>query len=364
MRNLASIQRIAEIFPIEGADAIEVARVLGWYVVIKKGSFKVGGLCVYVEIDAILPDKPEFEFLRARKFRIKTIKLRGQISQGIIFSIEDVLKTTDYGKFKEGKDVTELLEIKKYDPEDEKPSVEPKYVPKKNYFVNKYCYAKWIINKYINNVLFPNRRGGNFPDFVRKTDETRVQNLQKHLTKLNGTLCYVTEKLEGSSTTFYVSGKRFGVASRNIKLGTISNDIRWTLAKEMDIEKKLLSLGLDVAIQGELIGPGVQKNIYELPKQEIRFFSVFFIKANRYATLVEFKDIMTKLDLIFNTVPILDEDFTLTDNIDDLVKMSEGVSKLNGKTKREGIVIRSVDLIQGEVFSCKAINPQYLLGQD
>lgn len=113
-RKLASIQRITSLTPIKDADAIEKATVLGWEVVVaKKDGFKVGDLCVYCEVDSILPDRPMFDFLRERKFRIKTIKLKGQVSQGICFPMS-ILRNTD--GYREGSDVTETLGVRKYDP--------------------------------------------------------------------------------------------------------------------------------------------------------------------------------------------------------------------------------------------------------
>ena len=118
MRKLASIQKITALRPIENADKIEVATVLGWQVVVQKGQFKEGDFCVYIEIDSILPDKPDFEFMRERKFRVKTIKLRGQVSQGICFPISILLKATDKDLIlREGDDMTELLGVRKYDPQ-------------------------------------------------------------------------------------------------------------------------------------------------------------------------------------------------------------------------------------------------------
>jgi RNA ligase (TIGR02306 family) len=105
--NLASVQKIVDIQPIEGADAIEKVQVLGWWVVTKKGEYKVGDLCSYIQIDTIVPEKEEFEFLRKSNFRVKTIKLRQQISQGLIVPLPT-------GKWKEGDDLTEILGVKKY----------------------------------------------------------------------------------------------------------------------------------------------------------------------------------------------------------------------------------------------------------
>ena len=114
-RKLASIQRITAIDPIPEADKIVCATILGWKVVVLKNQFKVGEFCIYIEIDSILPEKPEFEFMRERKFRVKTIKLRGQVSQGICFPLS--ILPSGHPFIEEGSDVTEVLAIKKYDPQ-------------------------------------------------------------------------------------------------------------------------------------------------------------------------------------------------------------------------------------------------------
>src|SRR5271157_945626 len=122
MRQLAYIETIKNLRPIEGADKIETAIILGWEVVVKRGEFSIGDKVVYCEIDSILPDLPPFEFLRAKKFRIRTIKLKSQISQGIAFPlsvINEVTPSFDITKLNVGDDVTELLQITKYDPEAE-----------------------------------------------------------------------------------------------------------------------------------------------------------------------------------------------------------------------------------------------------
>jgi RNA ligase (TIGR02306 family) len=167
MRKLASIQKIWNIEPIEGADAIMKASVLGWQLVIRKDEFAIGDLCVYCEIDSIMPDKPEFEFVRSRGNRIKTIRLRGQISQGVCFPLSVLPSTLT---IQEDMDVTELLGVTKFEPP----------IP-----ANLAGEVK-----------------GMFPSFMPKTDETRVQVLQSVLDKFVGTKCYVAEKLDGSSTTY------------------------------------------------------------------------------------------------------------------------------------------------------------------
>lgn len=110
-RKLASIQRISSLSPIDGAEKILKATVLGWELVVAKAdNFKVGDLVVYCEVDSVLPPKPEFEFLRERKFRIKTIKLKGQVSTGIIFPLT-ILE--NYGKIIRNKEgIPEKLLLK------------------------------------------------------------------------------------------------------------------------------------------------------------------------------------------------------------------------------------------------------------
>jgi len=168
MRKLASIQRIKSLERIDGADAIEKATVLGWQLVVKKGEFNVGDLCVYCEIDSQMPDRPEFEFLKPRGMRIRTIRLRGQVSQGICFPLSILPEGITLG---EGADCTDVLGISKYEPP---------------------------IPACLNGIV-----KGAFPGFIPKTDETRVQVLQHILDEFEGARCYVTEKLDGTSCTFY-----------------------------------------------------------------------------------------------------------------------------------------------------------------
>ena len=336
MRKLASIQRILEINPIENADILEVATVLGWKCVVKKSEYSVGDLVVYVETDSILPDKPEFDFMRARGFKVKTIKLRGQISQGLVFPIDIMSKFTGL-RLDEDMDVTEYLEITKYEPP----------IPAELSGVAK----------------------GNFPSFIPKTDETRVQSLQKLLNKYEGQQFYITEKLDGSSATFYVNDGVFGVCSRNIDLLEAEGNTFWKVARGLEIEQKLRSLGGNIAIQGELIGEGIQGNKYGLKGHTVRFFNVFDIDKYEYYSLDKFAFTIDSLGL--TCVPFVDFDFTLSNSIDELVEESIGKSVLNPKIQREGIVLRPVvetcDIAAGHALgsngrvSFKVINPQFLL---
>jgi hypothetical protein len=367
MRNLASIQIISNISPINGADKIELATVLGWNVVIEKGVFSIGSKCVYCEIDSILPEKPEFEFLRERKFRIKTIKLRGQISQGICFPLSIL---PDKIEITEGIDVTEILGVKKWEPyQDEQRCAKqtgkimyPKWMPK---------WIQTIVHnfKFIRDYYRQNSGQKSFPSLIPKTDEIRVQVLQPLLDKYKGTKCYFTEKLDGSSITIYQINGKFGVCSRKIDLKRDVTDKFWKTVLEHDLENKFKKVfGNDnIAMQGELIGEGIQGNKYNLKCQDIYFFNVFFIKKFSYGNIDELIKICQKLNE--KTVPVLNYNYELSNSIPELVELSKGESKLN-KIIREGIVIRPLVEIEDNDLHCqlvknrisfKSVNPEFLL---
>jgi RNA ligase (TIGR02306 family) len=332
MRKLASIQRIKNIEPIEGADAIEKASVLGWQLVIRKGDFAIDDLCVYCEIDSVMPDKPEFEFVRAKSNRIKTIRLRGQISQGICFPLNVLPEGI---QVEEDLDVTDILGVTKFEPP----------IP-----ANLAGEVK-----------------GMFPSFIPKTDETRVQVLQKVLDKYEGIACYVTEKLDGSSATFYFKDGEFGVCSRNLDLLFDESNSMWKFAVENKLEEKLKQLGSNIALQGEIIGEGIQKNKYKLKGQHVHFFNVFAIDSYSYLSLKEAKQLLNDLEL--KMVPVLEEGYMLESDIEKLIAKSKMRSVLHADTIAEGIVIRPVEemtdkySLQGRV-SFKAINPDFLIKYD
>lgn len=332
MRKLASIQKIKALDPIEGADAIEKATVLGWQLVVKKGEFQVGDLIVYCEIDSLMPEKPEFEFLKARGMRIRTVRLRGQISQGICFPLSVL---PDDFEVTEDADCTDVLGITKYEPP----------MP----------------------ACLSGVAKGKFPSFIPKTDETRVQILQDVLDKFKGSKCYITEKLDGSSTTYYVKDNEFGVCSRNLELVEDAENSLWKIAREMDIEAKLRSLGKNIAIQGELIGEGIQSNKLNLKGQTIRFFNAFDIDAYQHLDFSDFSELLQQLDLPL--VPILSLDYELENDIDAIIRRATIKSQFLKDVWAEGIVIRpygndtsaSNENWNAGRFSFKAINPEFLL---
>lgn len=330
MRKLASIQKIKEIKAIEGADAIEKAYVLGWQLVIRKGEFSVGDLCVYCEIDSVMPDKPEFEFVRARSNRIKTVKLRGQISQGICFPLSILPEALEV---QEDMDVTEVLGITKFEPP----------IP-----ANLAAEIK-----------------GLFPSFIPKTDETRVQVLESLLEEYEGTSCYITEKLDGSSATFYLKDGEFGVCSRNLDLLYNESNSMWKFAIENQLEEKLKKLNRNIALQGEIIGEGIQKNKYKLRGQTVYFFNVFDIDTYSFFSLNQARQLLTELNL--NMVNVIEDNYKLESSVEALISKSKMKSLLNKDTVAEGIVIRpveeTIDRYIGRV-SFKAINPDFLIKYD
>lgn len=334
MRKLASIQKIRTVEPIEGADAIEKASVLGWQLVIKKGEFKPGDLVVYVEIDALLPERPEFAFLKPRGMRIRTVKLRGQVSQGICFPLSIL---PEHFEIHEDADCTEVLGVTKYEPP---------------------------IPACLNGIA-----KGKFPSFIPKTDEIRVQVLQKELDFLKGESCYITEKLDGSSVTYFYKDGDFGVCSRNFELVEDDENSYWKVARELKLEQKLQSLGKNIALQGELIGEGIQSNKLKLRGQSVRFFNVYDIDFGRYLSFDEWIDFLKMLDL--TSVPIIETEYALENDSDALVAKAIRKSALNKDIWAEGIVIRlhkenlfhevlNEHFRHGRV-SFKAINPEFLV---
>lgn len=329
MRKLASIQRITALEPIPNADRIEKAKVLGWEVVVEKGRYQPGDLVVYVEVDSVLPsDNPEFAFMASSNYRVRTVRLRGQISQGICFP----LSILPPGNWQEGDEVTEVLGIKKYEP----PTT----------------YA-----------MAGNAKGA-FPGFLIKTDETRIQSVPWILDFFYSRPAYITEKLDGTSFTAYIRDGEFGVCSRNQELKPEPLTVYWKYALDHRLQDRLLGLGGNYAIQGELVGPGIQKNYLKLPTLELYIFQVFDIDRYVYLDFQDALAIVKWLDLKF--VPVICS-FNLTHwpSVQDLVNLAEkGMSAVNPDVDWEGIVVRTVreEYIDGfGRASFKVLNNRYLL---
>lgn len=385
VRKLATIARILDVKPIEGADNIEKVFVRGWQCVAKKGEYKPGDLCIYVEVDSIMPDglpeekreewralnkqmskvateeernelrakmaeivkentRPEFEFLRDKKFHIKTRRILGEISQGICFPLSildnifnelggmDILRLQANGMIKDGlfienSDVTDLLGVTQYIAPD------------------------------------PAVMGGDAAGTLQGvglliSDEERLENLSGKYEQLRQYVYYKTEKLEGTSFTAYIKNGKFGVCGRTIDYKSPDDDIPydkmnvyWKVAKKLDLEAKMRAVMeqlplKDWSIQGELIGEGIQKNIYGLKGQTVRFYNAFDIEGQKYWSYGAFIDLITKT-MGLETVPVLATMVKLPERALDLLEEADKTySVLNPKQLIEGFVfIADVDYL-------------------
>jgi len=303
--------------------------------VVKKGEYKVGDRAVYCEIDSWIPTdlapflskgKEPREFEGVKGERLRTVKLRGQLSQGLLLNLDSAIPQTN--SFIEGDDVSELLGIIKW----EKPM----------------------------NAQLAGMAKGNFPTLIPKTDQERAQNLKKEIetATADGLLFEVTEKLEGSSMTVYQIRGEFGVCSRNLDLKETEGNAFWATARKEDIEGKMKRLDAqwDFAIQGELIGPGIQGNIYKLTQPEFRVFDVYDIMAGAYLDPAHRRAVVAALGLLH--VPIITDGKDLgVGSIDEILQWAEDRSLLNPTVEREGIVFKECN----GGMSFKAISNKYLL---
>ena len=334
MRRLATIRTIRDVRPIEGADAIELVFIDGWQCVSKKNEFMIGNKCIYFEIDSFLPVWEEFEFLRKSSykkmvdgtegFRLKSIKLRGQISQGLALPIS---KFPEVSCCNEGDDVTDVLSVKKYEPP----------IPA--------CLSGQV--------------KGMFPTFIPKTDQERIQNFDKQVHQWERLEFEVTEKLDGSSCTIYFDLGEFGVCSRTINLLESDDNSLWKIAKHYDLETKMKQLKRSLGIQGEIIGEGIQGNKYKIRGQEFYVFDIYDIETKSYLGDEERREITKTLGL--KDVPLITRQLlTGICNVESILTLAVDKSVLNKDVEREGIVFKQTTKIPGRV-SFKAISNKFLL---
>ena len=335
-RKLASVQRALEILPIEGADAIELVRINGWQCVTKKGEFKVDDLGVFLEIDAIPPDNPTFQFLwtakdgsvpaRPDKFRIRTMKLRGALSQGLFVP----LSSFELGDVAAGDDVTAQLGVEKYEPP----------IPAGN----------------------QGDIGGNFPGFIPKTDEIRVQSAPEVTVELFNLPYAVTLKYDGTSATYCVDPRdgQFLACGRNYAI-LEGDSFYWRIARHYDLPAKLAAHPT-MAIQGEICGPGIQKNRLNLKQIELFAFNVYDIANRCYLDYEAAREFLSEIGV--PAVETIERGESFGYNQNDLLALAEG--KYPGTTnEREGIVVRPLTERPSEVLagrlSFKAISNRFLL---
>ena len=357
MRKLASIKTITGLQPIDGKDRIVLATVDGWHVIVRKAEFEVGEQCVYIEIDSVLPEKPEFEFLRSKNFRIKTMKMGNVVSQGICFPM-NILPA---GHYKADQDVTDIIGVKQYEPTMDTDPVAQDDKPKKK-------YPRFLMRmKWFRNLVLPKKVKDEFPSFLSKTDETRIQNIPFILDSDESWVA--TEKIDGQSGTFALVRERskvpflkdkfnFVVCSRNRQLQTKDNSSYWNVAEKYAIKNALKGMIGNhnwVAIQGECIGPKIQGNKYHVNDFDLYVFNLIFdgvrVDSITAAHIVESSGM--------KFVPIIDAGIRLPKTVDEVLDYAHGKSKLYD-TLREGIVFRTQD---GQK-SFKAVDPLFLIQHD
>lgn len=347
MRKMASIRSIDNIEPITNADSIEVATVGGWKVVVKKGEFKTNDLVVYLEIDSWVPTslapllskgKEPKVFNGVKGERLRTVKLRGQISQGLLLPIDCTTISDGEGNVisvSEGDDVTEFLGIQKW----ERP-------------------------------LPTQLRGqakGNFPSFIRKTDQERCQNLQKNIfVDWKDLEWEISLKLDGSSLTGYYNNGETGICSRNLELMDNDENSGNSFIQTFNssgLKDAIKSIGRNVAVQGEMMGEKIQGNRENLTGTILFIFDVFDIDNQQYMTpqdRLEFINLLFKNGYTGDIAPILNSKTTLHNigisNITDLLSFADGESINN--PVREGVVFKCVT--NGDI-SFKAISNKFLL---
>jgi RNA ligase (TIGR02306 family) len=343
MRKLVTVRKIDEIKEHPNADKLELAIIGGWQVVVKKGQFKTDELAVYFEIDSFLPEKEPFEFLRkscytknfdgSTGFRLKTIRLRKQLSQGLLLPLNEILEYFKQPHIRikpyEGQDLTKFLEVTKY----ERP------IP----------------------AQLSGKVKGSKPLFFPKTDEERIQNIE--LSELKDRFnsldtITITEKLDGTSFSCYYNDGDFGVCSRNLELKYDEHNTYWQIANKYKLKDKLEKFGKNITIQGEIIGPGIQKNPYKLSEHELRVFKIWDINCGGYIS----SEAMGYLCYHIFNLPIVPRlstnipafEYESTDH-EAWLHHAEGKSRLNNETEREGIVIKF-----DSGFSFKVISNKFL----
>ena len=345
MRKLASIQKIWKLEPIEGADRIELAHVLGWQCVVNKGQFKPGDIGIYFEIDSFLPIRPEFEFLRnssykksdimGEGFRLRTMRFRGQISQGLLLPVNQFPRIKDVIV---GDDVSEILGVRKWEIEERATT------------------GGTVI--------------GTLPYDIPHTDETRVQQEPDLIDAFKGLEYYISTKMDGSSHSIGIDEEGFHVTGHNYEYRDDGTSSFYELVKQRCYQDRMEKYVEDhqlktLTIQGELCAPGIQKNRLRLKKPE---WYVFTIRVNgQRVGLNSMLEISKDLEMI--TVPIEEIGMDLPSKyptVEALLTRADGDYPNGGK--KEGIVIRPTEPIFnpiiGDYLSMKVVSNKYLLKND
>ena len=407
-RELAYVVKVENITPMN-ADRLECAHIGGWHCVVGKGEFKVGDPAIYFEIDSKLPEIEPFvsmEFLASKHFKIKTQKIRGEYSQGLLISAKslgweyftnveyrvdppyrsDSIGVVDdegtvHFEIGESRFLTQKLGVTYVEPTDNQrkaPSVDKyKRMAQRHGKLFSHQPYRWLMKrdwgKKFLFVFYGKRKDkkSNWPIWVKKTDEERVQNMPWIIKDLGPWIA--TEKIDGTSTTFTMKKKRFGgyeflVCSRNVvfdkpnKKCFYETNVYTEMAEKYYIEHKMKEMFESnefkdcnwITIQGETYGAGIQKRDYGLKDHQFMAFNLITSKKGRYNS----KDMETILWYYYNIpcVPILDIDYTMPETVEELLENATGKSVIDNGM-REGIVFRSKDGTK----SFKAVSNEYLM---
>ncbi len=331
-RKLASIQLIKDLRPIPNADAIVCAQVLGWECVTKKSEFVVGDKCVYFEIDSVLPIASWNDHLRReadKKLRVKTIRLRGQLSQGLALP----LSILPVGEYEVGQDVSDIIGVEKYEP---------------------------VVPNHLTGLV-----KGNFPSFLNKTDEVRLQSEPNVLAEAisKGLMLVGTLKMDGTSFTAYRRDDDFGVCSRNLDLKETEDNAHWRMARKLNLENILRSENSNLCIQGEMVGPGIQANRMGLKETDLYLFNLFDIDSGKYLSYHQLCQFAAKHNLkVVKKVQQIDLSIN-NPSVKDLLDIANELNYDNN-TPAEGIVWRSACETYSDVLkrrlSFKTISNRFL----
>jgi RNA ligase (TIGR02306 family) len=335
-RQLVSLKTISEIRPIQDADFIEEAIVGGWHTVVKKGEFQPGDIGIFLEIDSLLDPEQQWvkdfaSFMEKTKWRVRTCKLRGVLSQGLLLPLTIIPEGIPIN---EDMDLMSILNIRKYEiPE----------VPGSG---------------------FAGQARGNFPNYlVPKTDEIRLQSVLGCIDELKGKPYYISVKCDGTSGTWlYLADNDFVGCSRNQMKKDDEFCVYYKIARKYDISEKLKNFPKRISVQGEICGPGIQGNPMGLKEIELFVFNIYDIDERRYMDYEDFIAICKQLEL--QTVPILEIGDSFNYGLDELLELADGKYPISGKPQ-EGIVVRPLIETYSEVLhdrlSFKIINNTFLL---
>lgn len=329
---LAQIVKIIDIHPIEGADKIEAVSVLGYKVVARKGVCEIGDLAVYIVPDTEVPKQKWSDFLfkgdqkDREKIRLRVAKLRGQVSQGLLIPLSQLNIQNPV----EGMDITENLGVTKYS----------KPVPA--------CLSGEVF--------------GYMPGFLYKTDEDNLRNNPDCLGELQGLPCYISQKVDGSSATYFIKDGEFGVCSRNMQLKP-SNNTFWEMAKKYSIEEGLRNLfgGQNIAIQGEVFGEGIQKNHLGVVGHHLEVFDLWDIDKHEHLGYKELSDACYRMQIPMVNV-IWSGIFNFS--LNEIIEMANS-QKYQSGSPAEGIVVRPLKTTFSQVLggrlSVKIISEKFAL---